>query len=484
MAQKGFEKYELPQRVMEQLDILGFRYPTKVQEKVIPLFKQKLNLIVEAPTGTGKTAAYGLPLISMLNLAKRSTQALVLAPSRELAIQISSALQSYFLGDQLKIATVFGGVPVSESFQEIKKGAHILVAVPGRLRDVMSQYQYDYLWRDIKFFIIDEGDKLLETGFQRDFDVLRTHIRNTAQIGFFSATISADSEALIRSRVPHIRTVRLSPKEMLSHIRFEYVRVEKGQGELYLASLLAELRSEKALIFCGRREEILSVTGFLRNRGQRAEAYYGAQDQVERANILLRFKEDKIHFLVASDLAARGLDIADLPMVINLSIPEEFDYYLHRVGRTGRAGNKGNVYNIISSDKEEVFMKNHHTTIGIPIRRRNLSPKSAEALTATPEEKWVKFHISRGKKDKIRKMDIVGFLIHQAELAADEIGTITIYDTYSTVNMPMYGFEKLAEVEEGLKIKGKAVKIRKFLTEEQERKAQSIKNLLKDRKKV
>ncbi|MFK7921169.1 MAG: DEAD/DEAH box helicase [Bacteroidia bacterium] len=482
---RGFKRYELHERVLDAIPDLGFWRPTEVQEKVIPLFIQKRNLIVEAPTGTGKTAAYGLPLISRLDLLKRSTQALVMVPSRELAIQVSNALRSFFAGDQLVVGAVYGGVPIEESFKTIKSHPHILVVVPGRLRDVMSHNHYDFLWRDIKFLIIDEGDKLLEMGFQKDFDELRSHVRTRVQVGFFSATISEDAETMIRERFSPIQSLRIPPRETLKNIRFYLSKAHLGQREAYLMTLLREQNLKQALVFAGKRSDILAITNFLRNQGVKAEAYYGNQEQDERKNILTRFKEGHIDFLVASDLAARGLDVPDLPAVINLNVPEEYDYYLHRVGRTGRAGNRGKVFNLVASDMEEIFLKNHHRQIDIKLQDLIMDIVDLKNTKIKDDHKWVKYHLSRGKRDKVRKGDIVGFLMNKAGLNTDEIGTITLYDAYSIFDMPQMGFENLkvqADLDP-LKIKGKSVKIRRFQLDEIERKAESVKRLKRDRRK-
>ena len=307
MAKRGgFHRYELHERVLLQLPELGFDYPTPVQEKVIPLFLQGKNLIVEAPTGTGKTAAYGLPLISRLNLNKNSTQALVIAPSRELVLQVGKALQSYFQGSGFKVAMIYGGVPMNESYEAIKSGAQIMVAVPGRLKDVMAHYKYDFLWRDIKFLIIDEGDKLMESGFQRDFDDLRLHIRKTAQVGFFSATISRDIELVMRDRYPKIKTLRLSPRQMLRNIKFGYVQVPEGKRELALAGLLDQYKIRQALLFSGNRDEILSLVGFLRNYGYKAEAYFGNQSQEETNPYLISLQSGIHRFSGSIRLGSTG----------------------------------------------------------------------------------------------------------------------------------------------------------------------------------
>ncbi|MEO0468666.1 MAG: DEAD/DEAH box helicase [Bacteroidota bacterium] len=482
MRKSGFERYELHERILEKLPELGFRRPTQVQEKVIPLFIQKKNMIVEAPTGTGKTAAYGLPLISRLNLLKRSTQALVMVPSRELAVQVTAALRSYFNGDQLKVGAVYGGSTMQESFDAIKSAPHILVIVPGRLKDVSSQQKYDFLWRDIKFLIIDEGDKLLEMGFQKDFDAIRQHIRNRVQVGFFSATISEDSEALMRERYGRTMTLRLHPKDILKNLRFHLVKAKKGQREAMLAGLIQQEALSQALIFCGKRADIYGITGFLRNLGYKAEAYYGDQEQNERNNILQRFREGHIQFLVATDLAARGLDIPELPAVINLAIPQEYDYYLHRVGRTGRAGRRGHIYNIVLSEAEGHYVRNHHRLIELPLKNLKVEMADVAAEKVKEVDKWTKFLISRGKRDKVRKGDIVGFLTNTSALTGDEIGTITIYDSYTIVDMPIKGFEELAAKGDQLRLKGKTVKVRRYQIEEMEQKAKAVKKLKKDRR--
>lgn len=221
----------------------------------------------------------------------------------------------------------------------------------------------------------------------------------------------------------------------------------------------------------------------MRNAGLKAEAYYGLLEQNERSNILQRFREGHIQYLVASDLAARGLDIDDLPCVINLSIPEEFDYYLHRVGRTGRAGNRGQVFNIISGDKQEAFLKNHHRLIALPIRTVPLAEPDPEIWKADAQEKWIKVHISRGKRDKMRKGDIAGFLINHGQLEMEELGTITLYDSYSIADIPMRGLETLQREGDALRLKGKSVKVRKFQLAEQEKKAKAVQDLNRDRKK-
>ncbi|MEM7659889.1 MAG: DEAD/DEAH box helicase [Bacteroidota bacterium] len=477
-----FERYELHERVLAQLPALGYRRPTEVQHKVIPLFIQKRNLIVEAPTGTGKTAAYGLPLISRLNLLKRSTQALILLPSRELAIQVTEALRSFFKGEQLQVESVIGGVSMEESHSAIRKNPHILVAIPARLRDVLAHHPYDYLWRDIRFLIVDEGDKLLEMNFQRDFDEVIGKLSSKIQVGFFSATISPDAEAMMRERFRRLTTIRLSPRDMLRNIRFWQAKA-KGKREPFLVVLLQQQRISQALIFCRRREDVFGITSLLRNCGWQAESYYGNQEQQERQNILTRFQEGHIQYLVASDLAARGLDIEALPAVINLAIPEMFDYYLHRVGRTGRAGNKGEVYNLVASDREEAYLQRHHHQIGLGLKKLEIEAAPLKSQRAELDARWNKYLLSRGKRDKVRKGDVVGFLTQAGGIDGQAIGTITIYETYTTVDLRQGDFQQLEDSDTPLKLKGKSVNIRPYKMKEQAEKAKQVRKLKIDRTK-
>ncbi len=478
-APKGFLNLGLHDRVLDSLNGLGFKKPTPVQNEVITPFYHGKDLIVEAPTGTGKTAAYGLPLISKLNLLKRSTQALVLAPSRELAVQITSALSSFFIGPQLSVGLVAGGSSIEESHLVVKSAPHILVAVPGRLREITAMYPNDYLWRDIRHLIVDEGDKLLESGFQHDFKEIRSHIRSTVQMAFFSATISADAEKMMREYTERPIVVRLSPKVLLRHLRFHEVMAPPSGREAGLALLLASGKVPRALIFCSRRLEIFSITGFLLNQGFRAESYYGAQTPEERQAILEAFREGRIDYLVASDLAARGLDVHDLDAVVNLFIPEEYDYYLHRAGRTGRAGREGHVWSLVATEMEGVHLHRHHSEMGLPIVSYDLKAKTLPAREA--DQRWVKVHISRGKKDKIRRGDVVGFLVNQLEIPAEKIGVIILFDTHCLATVPESALAKI-EGMETLSLKGKTVKVRKFGVEEQEKVANAQKSLLRDRR--
>jgi|GEM_PF-929414 ATP-independent RNA helicase DbpA len=467
-----FRRYDLVDRVLDALPQIGYTKATPVQHKVIPLILQRRNLLVEAATGTGKTAAYGLPLLSRIELTRRKTQALVLVPSRELALQVEAALRSFCTHEQYRVHAIYGGEDMQASETKLRSGAQVLVAVPGRLKDVLRLGKSDAFWRDIKYLVIDEADKLLEQGFQDIFDNLISNVRNTVQVALFSATISSDAELLIRERFAPISTIRLSPKEALHNIEFHYVHVDKGQKPRYLAGLLQTRRVRQGLIFCSKREEVYELANFLRSVGRKSESYHGLLDQVEREAIMNRFKNKQVEFLVATDLAARGLDVQDLPAVVNYSFPDNLEVYLHRCGRTGRAGKQGKVFDLVSSSKEEIVVKGFHTELDIPIKALDVKPVDKE-LISTAHVKIVKVHINRGKTDKLRSGDVVGFLTQQVGVPADSVGTIAVYDTYTIVDIPAT-FEEMLEGLETPKIKGKTIRISRYTLADAKAKSEAV----------
>jgi superfamily II DNA/RNA helicase len=470
---KGFQKFQLDERVNEALSKIGFKRPTAVQEEVMPLILQKRNVVVEAATGTGKTAAYGLPLLSRIDVNKRSTQVLVLAPSRELALQVETALRSFTTHPKFRVASIYGGMSLVESEKKVKSSPHILVAVPGRLKDVLRGGKLDHLWRDIKFLVIDEADKLLEFGFQEILDNIVSHVRNMVQVALFSATINEDVEALIKERFHPVQVVRLQPQEALQNITFHYIVATDGQKQRYLAALIPQQKIKQALIFTPNRDEVYDLANFLRALGYKAEAYHGLLDQVERAAVMKRFKKKQVHFLVATDLAARGLDVELLPAVINYAFPEELEIYLHRCGRTGRAGKKGSVYNLVASKKEEILVQSFHSDLNIAITGYMMEPMPKEALKSH-EARIVKVHLNRGKRDKVSAGDIVGFLTHTVSVDANQIGTIAVYDAYTLVDLPEWTLEMLESTDDP-KLKGKTVRVTKYSLEDQKQRAEAVK---------
>lgn len=469
----GFNRYDLAERVLDALHGIGYLEPTEVQHKVIPLLIQRKNLIVEAPTGTGKTAAYGLPLLSKVEFNKRSTQVLVLVPSRELALQVKAALESFCTHTHLRVEAIYGGMGMEESQKIIKNGPQVLIAVPGRLKDLLRLGKLDFMWRDIKHLVIDEADKMLELGFQNVLDNLVSHLRNMVHVSLFSATISEDVEDLIRDRFYPLMTVRLSPRQVLRRIKFNYINVDGGQKPRYLAGLIRTKKLSQALIFCTKREEIYELAAFLRSVGRKAEAYHGLLDQVERAAIMKRFKSKQVDFLVASDLAARGLDVEDLPAVVNYSFPDDLQVYLHRCGRTGRAGKNGLVYDLVSSKKEEIIVEGFHEKIRIPVSKLEVKPIRKDEIDKVGDP-VVKVHINRGKRDKIGSGDVVGFLTTAVGVWPETIGTIAVYDSYLLVDIPESVYEILQMIE-APKIKGKSIKSSKYTLADQKRKSEAVK---------
>lgn len=468
MTRNQFKKFGMEDHVTSAVSRLGFTVPTPVQEKVIPLMMQGRNVLVEAATGTGKTAAYGLPLISRINLLKRSTQVLVVVPSRELATQVLLALRSFSVNPKLRVDALFGGMTLAESERKIKASPHILIAVPGRLKDVLRSGRFDFFWRDIRHLVLDEADKLVEAGFQELMDSLLPNLRNTAHTALFSATLSKDAHDLVAVRFSPLTEVKLSAAEATRNISFYSVPAPRGAKERTLRALITQQQISHALIFCSHRKEVMPVAQYLRTAGLRAEAYHGMLDQTEREAVMRRFRLGMVQFLVATDLAARGLDVEELPAVIHYSWPDSLEVFMHRSGRTGRAGNHGDCYALSSSQVDEANLIYFQREARIRIKPLPVKVEEGEAAATAPGDKWVKMHFNRGKRDKVRLGDIVGLLTGQFGAEISAVGTIALYPDHALVDVTQ-DLARMLEAETALRIKGMGFKATRFTLDDRKR---------------
>lgn len=469
----GFDRYQLDDRLVPHLPSIGFRKPTEVQHRVMPLFMQRKSMIVEAGTGTGKTAAYALPLLSRVDFLRKQTEALILVPTRELAEQVERAFRQFLpAGFPARIGALYGGGSQGSAMEVIRKEPHILIAVPGRLKDALREGNLDHFWRDVKYLVLDEADRLLEAGFQAETLSLVRNVRKTAQVAVFSATLPTDIENLVREQFEQVTVLRLDPRDVLQNIDFYQVEPSSPNRQHTLTSLVAAENIVQALIFCNKRDELQQLTRFLQRYLPNVQAYHGLMDQQERDSVMEGFRKGRIQYLVATDLAARGLDVPNLECVINYTIPDEKDVYTHRCGRTGRAGSEGKVYNIAIGTEEKIWLASFHKAWKLPYRTLSLLVEGKMAAKDAAQE-HVKVRITRGKDDKVSRKDVLGFITGQFNLSADQVGLITIYDRYSTVDFP----ESALKESEGktLTIKGKSVKVEKITSADEASRVAAIK---------
>jgi len=352
----SFKNLNLIEPILQALNTAGYEIPTPIQEKAIPIILQQRDLLGCAQTGTGKTAAFAIPTIQLLHERQKNRHgqkkiyALILTPTRELAIQIEESFKSYGKNTSLRHTVVFGGVSQKAQTDALKRGVDILVATPGRLLDLMNQRFISL--QDIEIFILDEADRMLDMGFINDVKKILTKLPAKRQTLFFSATMPPEITKLAATILVNPIRVEVTPVSSTADtIKQSIFYVEKGQKRALLLHLLNQHAIPSALVFTRTKHGADRVAKDLIKSGVSAEAIHGNKSQNARQRALSNFKARQTRVLVATDIAARGIDIDELTHVFNFELPNEPEAYVHRIGRTGRAGSKGTAFSFC--DMEE-----------------------------------------------------------------------------------------------------------------------------------
>lgn len=369
----SFNNLQLIEPLLKALINEGYTTPTPIQEQAIPIVLQHKDLLGCAQTGTGKTAAFALPLLQLLHQqeqpagGRRNIQALILTPTRELAIQIEESFRAYGKYVDLKHLVIFGGVSQYNQVNALRRGIDILVATPGRLLDLMNQNHVSL--RDIKYFVLDEADRMLDMGFVQDVKRIISKLPVQRQTLFFSATMPPEIQHLANILLKNPIKIEVTPSASTADtIQQHLYYVEKQAKRSLLVHLLQDKAIETALVFSRTKHGADKIAKDLSKAGIRAEAIHGNKSQNARQAALHNFKVRKTRILVATDIAARGIDIDDLTHVINYELPNIPETYVHRIGRTGRAGANGIAFSFCDYE-EKIYLKDIQKLIGkaIPV---------------------------------------------------------------------------------------------------------------------
>ena len=350
----AFSESEIDKRILKAISDMGFETPMPVQQQVIPfLLKQTRDLVALAHTGTGKTAAFGIPIIQQINTASRQTQALILAPTRELCLQITDDLTNmakYI--DNLNVVPIYGGANIVTQIRQVAAGAQIVVATPGRMLDMLNRKKVSV--SAIQWLVLDEADEMLNMGFKEELSGVLASTPENKRVLLFSATMPRGIEAIAHGymKKPMEITVgtRNTGAENVSH---QYYVVHAKDRYLALKRIADFYPDIYAIIFCRTRTETQEVADWLIKDGYNADALHGDLSQAQRDSVMNRFRTRNLQMLVATDVAARGIDVVDLTHIINYNLPDDIEYYTHRSGRTGRAGKSG--ISIVIVNIKEVF---------------------------------------------------------------------------------------------------------------------------------
>lgn len=396
-----FENLNLMEPILQALKTQGYTKPTPIQEKAIPHLLERKDLLGCAQTGTGKTAAFAIPIIQLMSQdqyapkGKKPIRSLILTPTRELAIQIAESFENYGQNTRLKTLVIFGGVSQYSQVNTLNKGVDILVATPGRLLDLMNQGHVSL--RDIQFFVLDEADRMLDMGFVHDVKKIIAKLPQKRQSLFFSATMPPVIVDLANTILRNPVKVEVTPVSSTANtINQEVYFVDKENKKALLIDVLKYSDIERALVFTRTKHGADKVAKDLTKAGINAQAIHGNKSQNARQNALSNFKSKIIRVLVATDIAARGIDIDDLTHVINYELPNIPESYVHRIGRTGRAGASGIAISFCNAE-EKAYLKDIQKLIGknIPVNDVHEYPlmnHNVEKSASKPAPRRRNFH--------------------------------------------------------------------------------------------
>lgn len=458
MSDTPFSQLELPTSMLENLNDLGYLQMTEIQQQALPEVLAGHDLIAKAKTGSGKTAAFGIGLLLKLKQRSFKTQGLVLCPTRELATQVANELRKLARFTQnVKILTICGGQSIGPQIGSLEHGAHIVVGTPGRIKDHLRKQTLKL--EHVETLVLDEADRMLDMGFADDIRQIIAMTPSKRQTLLFSATYPSSIKQLSKDILNNPTEVLIESTHTQLQIEQRFFEVDPSVKIGALLQLLAVYKPTSALIFCNMKKTCSDVQEALRNAGYSASAIHGDLEQRDRDQVLVQFSNNSCNLLIATDVAARGIDIDSLPCVINYDLTRDSEVHTHRIGRTGRAGNTGlvlNLYQPSEAYKVSAIEDRFNTEFTI----KDLPEVTEHTLPEKPP--MVTLCISGGKKNKIRPGDLLGALTGDAGLLSEQVGKINIYDfnAYVAVARPV-ARKALEQLSKG-KIKGKKFKVRKL----------------------
>lgn len=454
----AFNTLPLKPALLASVETLGYREMTPVQAQSLPAMLEGRDVLAQAQTGSGKTAAFGLSLLQSLSVETIRLQALVLCPTRELADQVSKAIRKLAANiPNVKLLTLCGGMPLGPQLASLTHDPHIVVGTPGRVQEHLKRGSLH--GGGIKVLVLDEADRMLDMGFSEAIDDIIGRIAKHHQTLLFSATYPEEIRAVSRrvQRDPIEITVE-APSQTRPSIEQQFIEVDPARKLDALAQLLTGERGQHALVFCNMRRDVDAVAQELDRRGFSALALHGDMEQRDRDEVLVRFANRSCAVLVATDVAARGLDIVGLPLVISYDMAHDPDTHTHRIGRTGRAGESGQALSLCTP-REKPKADNIEQALGsaLPWRPLKIAPPRDKTLNLAPMKTLV---IDAGRQDKLRPGDILGALTGDAGLRADDVGKIDVFATRAYVAISRALASKALERLRAGKIKGRNFRVR------------------------
>ncbi len=474
----SFKNYGLEKSLLKAIDLLGFNKPTAVQEQVIPEVLNNRDLIVQSQTGSGKTAAFALPICQQMIWEENKPQALVLTPTRELAIQVKEDFFHMGRFKRIKAVGLYGKAPFQIQQKELRQKTHVVVGTPGRVLDHLERGTLEA--DNIAYLVIDEADEMLRMGFIEQVESIISALPSKRITLLFSATMAPDIQQLCEKYLNKPKLIQIAADVSKPYFIEEMgIEVEEQTKQAILEALMVVENPESCIIFCNRKERVERVWQILRHLSNSVSKIHGDMEQKQRFAVMEDFRKGRFRYLIATDVAARGIDIDHITHVINFDVPEQAENYVHRMGRTGRAGRSGKAFTLIEpADEKYVAAIEAYTMRKLPMRKPYSSEEIANAKKAFEEkmkkplqlketkgtilgQEIMKLHINAGKKTKMRPVDIVGTLCHLPGITAEDIGIINLQDISTYVEILNGKGEEVLSLLQTTPIKGRMRRVSK-----------------------
>ena len=523
MEKIRFDELNLSPQILRGIEEMGFEETTPIQARAIPVMMEGSDVIGQAQTGTGKTAAFGIPLLMKVDVQDKRTQAIVLCPTRELAVQVAEEIRNlskYMHG--VKILPVYGGQDIGKQIRSLKGGAQIIIGTPGRVMDHLRRktIRCDF----VHTMVLDEADEMLNMGFREDIETVLGYLPEERQTVLFSATMPGPILEITKKYQKNAVTIKVVKKELtVPSIEQYYYDVKRKDKVEVLSRILDVYNPRLSLVFCNTKRMVDEVTSALQGRGYFAEGLHGDMKQAQRDRVMNSFRNGRIEILVATDVAARGIDVDDVEAVFNFDLPQDDEYYVHRIGRTGRAGKSGQAFSFVKGkevykikdiqryckakilakpipsmdDVTQIKLEKIMNHIGTVIEEEDLTkaidavekyvndsdytamdiaaaflklalggkeeqptaPAEFDFGDTGAEEGMVRLFINIGKKQNVKPGDILGAIAGESGIPGKLVGAIDMYDNYTFVEVPREYGKEVLNAMANAKIKGKTISI-------------------------
>ena len=469
---KTFAELGLSEQTLQALRDVGYEAPSPIQEQAVPPLLEGRDVMGQAQTGSGKTAAFGLPIMEYVDPEDGEVQALVLTPTRELCIQVTQALRAYGIHRGVDVVAVFGGAPIRTQQAQLRAGGHVVVGTVGRVLDLISRHSL--VLHHTRFVVLDEADEMLDLGFLEDVEKILSLTPSSRQTALFSATMPPPIRKLADRYMydPEIIQVEAATLTIDTVAQFQLAVETRGKPDKLVEVLRAE-KPDQAIVFVRTKIRCDQLFRTLRDRGMNVRALHGDMSQGSRDGVMLAFKGGRVPILVATDVAARGLDISTVTHVVNYDVPTSPDTYVHRIGRTGRVGRSGRAITFVEDrQKRELEAIERHIGTSIapweqgavgaptPVRerpRRHSKPRVTRDRDGS--ETYAKLMLGTGRAGGVRVADIVGAVTSATGLDGEAVREVLVLDRFSFLSVPAAEADRVIDQLEGREVRGNPLRL-------------------------